>query len=130
MQFALVVYGAPYAQQAPLTALEFARTALKQGHGVSRVFFYLDGVHNASALLVPPQDERDIVAEWVALAETHGIELAICIAASLKRGLIGPDEAARYDKPAHNLHPAFVVAGLGQLIDAAMISDRMLTFAP
>jgi tRNA 2-thiouridine synthesizing protein D len=130
MKFALVVYGAPHAAQGPATALAFARAAVKGGHEVVRVFFYLDGVHNASALAVPPQDERDLVAEWAALAESHGVELAVCIAASLKRGVIGADEAERYEKPHHNLHPAFTIAGLGQLIDAAIAADRVLTFAP
>jgi tRNA 2-thiouridine synthesizing protein D len=130
MNFALVVYGAPHASQAPKTALAFARAALAQGHAVTRVFFYLDGVHNANALGVAPQDERDIVAEWAALAESHGVELTVCIAAALKRGLIGPDEADRYEKDHHSLQPAFKISGLGQLVDAAIDADRVLTFAP
>jgi tRNA 2-thiouridine synthesizing protein D len=130
MDFALVVYGAPYSHQAPLTALEFARAAIGQSHRVQRVFFYLDGVHNASELIVAPQDERDIVSEWAALAASHEIELTVCIAAALKRGILGREEAERYEKPHHNLHPAFTISGLGQLIDAALRCDRVVTFAP
>ena len=37
-------------------------------------------------------------------------------------------EAERYEKHAATIHPAFVVSGLGQLVDAAVVSDRMLTF--
>jgi tRNA 2-thiouridine synthesizing protein D len=94
------------------------------------VFFYLDGVHNASELIVAPQDERDIVSEWAALAASHEIELTVCIAAALKRGILGREEAERYEKPHHNLHPAFTISGLGQLIDAALRCDRVVTFAP
>jgi tRNA 2-thiouridine synthesizing protein D len=130
MKFALVVYGAPHASEAPLSALAFARAAIAQGHDVNRVFFYLDGVHNANALAVTPQDERDIVSEWAELAHAHGVELVACIAAALKRGILSHDEANRYEKAHHSVHPAFTISGLGQLIDAAIDADRVITFAP
>ncbi len=129
MNFALVVYGAPYAHQAPVTALEFARAAIRGGHQVTRAFFYLDGVNNGNAFIVPPQDERNVLEDWADLAGTHGVELIVCIAAALKRGVLSADEADRYDRLHHNLHPAFTISGLGQLIDAAIGADRVVTFA-
>ncbi|HEX7034617.1 MAG TPA: sulfurtransferase complex subunit TusD [Pseudomonadales bacterium] len=129
MKFALAVHGAPYSSQSAATALRFARAALAAGHTIPRVFFYHDGVHSACALAVPPQDEPSPQAGWVALAEQHGIELAVCIAASLKRGVVDAGEQHRYDLPASNVHPAFTVVGLGQLLEAIMSSDRFVTFA-
>ena len=130
MNLAIAVHGAPYASQAAATALRFARAAVAAGHRVPRVFFYHDGVHTASALAVPPQDEPSPLAGWVTLSRDHGTELAICIAAALKRGLVNAEERDRYELPAANVHPAFAVVGLGQLIEAIGSSDRFVTFAP
>ena len=129
MIFGIAVHGSPYGSEASGSALRFARAAVAAGHGIYRVFFYHDGVQIGNGLTVPPQDEPQIQSEWVALAEEHGIELAVCIAAALKRGLVDAAEQDRYDLPAASLHPAFSLVGLGQLIDAIGSSDRFLTFA-
>jgi tRNA 2-thiouridine synthesizing protein D len=129
VDFAIAVHGAPYSSQASASALRFTNAALAAGHRVYRVFFYHDGVHAASTLSVPPQDEPSPHAGWVELSEQHGVELAVCIAASLKRGIVNADERSRYDLAAANLHPAFTIVGLGQLVDAIMSTDRLVTFA-
>jgi tRNA 2-thiouridine synthesizing protein D len=129
MKFAIVVLGAPYTQQASHSALHFVRAAIATGHEIYRVFFYHDGVYNGSALLAPPQDEWDLGAEWQRLATDHQIDLVVCIAAALRRGMLDPTEAARYEKPAANLAPHFALSGLGQLIDAAINADRLVTFS-
>ena len=129
MKFALAVHGAPYSSQASTTALRFARAALASGHSVHRVFFYHDGVHAASALAVPPQDEPSPQPGWVTLAEAHGIELAVCIAAALKRGVVNQGEQQRYELGGSNVHPAFAIVGLGQLLEAIATTDRFITFA-
>ena len=130
MKYALNVYGAPYSHAAPLSALRFAEAAINRGHHILRVFFYHDGVHTANELTVAPQDELDVAAAWVSFAQHNGIELTICIAAALKRGLLDAGEANRYEKPGPDVHPAFAVVGLGQLVDAAMNADRVVTFGP
>ena len=129
MRLAIAVHGAPYSSQAARSALRFARAAIAADHTIHRVFFYHDGVHSASLLNVPPQDEPSPQAGWRELAEAHQVELAVCIAASLKRGIVDADEAARYELPGSNVHPAFVIVGLGQLIEAIGSSDRFVTFA-
>jgi tRNA 2-thiouridine synthesizing protein D len=128
MKIAVAVYGAPASSQAPRTALRFVRAALERGHTIDRVFFYHDGVLVANALAAPPQAEADLGAEWAALAETTGIELAVCVAAALRRGVVDADEAERYERPATNLRPPFTILGLGQLVDAALEADRVVTF--
>lgn len=129
MNFALAVHGAPYSSQASTTALRFARAAVAAGHAIPRVFFYHDGVHAASSLTVPPQDEPSAQPGWVELAREHDIELAVCIAAALKRGLVNAEERDRYELPGSNVHPAFAIVGLGQLLDAIVTTDRFITFA-
>jgi tRNA 2-thiouridine synthesizing protein D len=130
VNFALAVYGAPYSSQASSSALRFARAATAAGHGIERVFFYHDGVTVANASIVAPQDEVDLPREWTALAGEHKFELAVCIAASLKRGIVNESEQQRYETPSATLKPGFEIVGLGQLIDAVLNSDRLLTFAP
>ena len=128
MKFAIVVQGAPYSHEASLSALHFAKAALNAGHEIYRVFFYNDGIYNASDLIAPPQDETNIRAAWLSLAETHKVELITCIASSLRRGLLNEAEAKRYEKTAANLNAAFEISGLGQLIDAGLAADRTVTF--
>lgn len=129
MKFALNVHGAPFSHAAPATALRFAEAAVARGHEIIRVFFYHDGVHTANGLAVAPQDERDVTADWAAFAMRHEVELVICIAAALKRGLLDDAEASRYDRAGADVHPAFSVVGLGQMVDAAISADRVVTFA-
>lgn len=128
MKFAILVQGAPYASESCVTALHFAESVISQGHELVRVFFYEDGVLAATNLAAPPQDEIDIYARWQALAREHQVELVACIASCLRRGIIEPGEANRYDKPGSNLAEGFQISGLGQLIDAALTADRLVTF--
>jgi tRNA 2-thiouridine synthesizing protein D len=128
MKFSLLIQAAPLSAQASATALSFAEALLKQGHSLHRVFFYRDGVHNASELAAPPQDETNLPHRWQALAREHQVELMVCIAAALKRGILDEAEARRYQKASANLAPGFVLGGLGQLLEAAVESDRLITF--
>ena len=127
--FSIAVHGAPYSSQSAHSALRFARAVLDAGHRIHRVFFYHEGVLTAGAMGVAPQDELDVHAGWAQLQHTSGIELAVCIATSLKRGMLSDEERQRYDKPAASIHPNFTVVGLGQLIEAVTASDRFVTFA-
>lgn len=128
MKFSLAVYSAPYTSQASDTAYRFACALLENGHSIYRIFFYQDGVHNASHLAAPPQDEPNLPANWQQLATEYNIDLVVCIAAALRRGVLNQEEARRYKKTAHNLAEQFTISGLGQLVDAAVSSDRLITF--
>lgn len=128
MKISLAIYAAPSSSQGAETALRFAKAALVQGHEIYRLFFYADGVHNASALAAPPQDELHVPEQWRQLANQHNIDMVVCVAAALRRGILNQEEAERYDKTAGNLLDSFEIAGLGQLVDAAVNSDRVITF--
>lgn len=128
MIFSLAIYAAPYSSQASYSAYRFALALLEGGHSLYRVFFYHDAIHTASSLTTPQQDEINFTEQWQALAKTHNIDLVVCIAAALKRGLLNQHESARYEKPTFNLADGFEISGLGQLVDAAVISDRLITF--
>ncbi|GAA0685822.1 sulfurtransferase complex subunit TusD [Marinobacterium maritimum] len=128
MIYTLVVHSAPYQSASAGTALRFARAVLAAGHSIHRVFFYRDGVHNASALVSPPRDEQNIPAQWQQLAQEHDLDMVVCIAAAVRRGVLDAAEAKRYEKANHNLADGFELSGLGQLIEAGLQSDRVITF--
>lgn len=128
MQFSILVNAPPYSASGALSAYRFACAVLAGGHRLYRVFFYHDGVLNANGLNQFAQDELDLQAQWADLAQRHHFELAVCIASALRRGVLDANEANRYDKPSSNLHAAFTIVGLGQLVDADLNSDRLVTF--
>ena len=128
MNFTLVILGPPYASQAPETALRFATAALASGHKIYRLFFYHDGVHNASNLATVGQDEHNIPEHWRKIIEDEQIDSVVCIAAATRRGIVSVSEAQRHDKPCANLISGQTLSGLGQLIDASLNSDRVITF--
>jgi len=128
MKFSILVLASPYSSQGSFSALKFAQACLNNNHDLYRVFFYHDGVLSTSNLQAPPTDEITIHEEWKALANEHQIDMVVCIAAALKRGVLNDEEANRYSKPQYNLEAPFELSGLGQLLDAQIHSDRLVTF--
>ena len=123
MIYSLSIHGSPGTSHAARSAYLFAREAINSGHEIYRVFFYHDGVNVAST--IDPATTSSLQAAWVDMRDQYSIELTICISAATRRGLI--DEADPNNTG--NIHTAFKVVGLGQLIDGIMHSDRFITFA-
>ncbi len=117
MKFGILVNEGPYQHQASDSAYLFCKAALDAGHQIDRVFFYHDGVNNATKLTEPPQDDRNVVTRWSKLAEDHEVDLVVCVAAALRRGIVG-DVLAK----------GFRISGLGQLVECAIRSDRLVVF--
>jgi len=117
VKFGLMINEGPYNHQSSDTAYQFAKAVLAKGHEIHRVFFYNDGVNNGTKLTEPPQDDRHVVNRWSKLAAEHGIDLVVCVAAGLRRGLV--DE---------NLAPGFRISGLGQLVESGIQADRLVVF--
>jgi tRNA 2-thiouridine synthesizing protein D len=128
MKFSILISEGPYTHQASDSAYQFAKALLAKGHEIFRVFFYHDGVNNATRLTTPPQDDRNIVNRWSKLAEEHKLDMVVCVAAAQRRGIVDEGEAKRNGKDATNLAPGFRISGLGQLIEAGIQSDRLVTF--
>lgn len=128
MKFGIVINEGPYTHQSSDSALQFVKAAIEKGHDIFRVFYYHDGVNNGTRLGVPPQDDRNLTKEWSELAEKHGLDLVVCVAAAQRRGILDEDEMGRHGKNAHNLAPGFRISGLGQLIEAGIQTDRLVTF--
>jgi len=117
VKFGILVNEGPYTHQASDSAYLFTKAALEKGHEIYRVFFYHDGVNNATKYTEPPQDDRHIVNRWSKLAEQYEVDLVVCVAAALRRGI--KDEL---------LAPGFRISGLGQLVEAGIQGDRLVVF--
>lgn len=128
MLFAMMVTGPAYGTQQASSALQFARAVIDEGHTLSSVFFYREGVFNANALTTPASDEVDLVRAWQELHERHGVELHICVAAALRRGVIDDAEAKEHALSVSNLQAGFTLSGLGALAEASLTCERMVQF--
>ena len=117
MKIGILVNEGPFTHQASDSAYHFAKAALQKGHKVLRVFFYFDGVNNANKLSEPQSDDRNLVKMWGELASAHNIDLVVCVAAGLRRGL--KEEI---------LADGFRISGLGQMIELGMAADRTVVF--
>lgn len=128
LNYVLIVNAPVYGKQKSLTAYRFALALIARGHQLSQVFFYQDGVSNASQLVVPANDEFDLVNAWQTLGKQEGVKLETCVAAALRRGMIGPDEAALHGLLSYNMASDFTQVGLGSLAEALLTADRVIQF--
>jgi tRNA 2-thiouridine synthesizing protein D len=128
MKLSVMINEGPYQHQSSDSALQFTKAALAQGHEISRVFFYHDGVNNGTRYAVPPQDDRNITNLWSELAKDHDLDLVVCVAAAQRRGIMDADEAKRHGKSGDNIADGFRISGLGQLIEAGIQADRLVVF--
>ena len=117
MKLAVLIKQGPFTHQASDTAYRFTVAALAKGHEIYRVFFYNDGVYNSNKLSEPQTDDRNLVSLWSKLGSEHDIDLVVCIAAALRRGM--KEEI---------LEEGFRISGLGQLVEAGIQADRTIVF--
>ena len=128
MIFSIVVHAPPYSSEAAGTALRFAQALLRKNHEIHRIFFFADGVHNASRLTVVSRDEDNLQEQWRELIRGHELDATVCVSSAIKRGIVDAEQADRHELEGSSMHPEFEIAGLGQLIDACMHSDRTVSF--
>ena len=115
MRIDLLVQGAPLATGAPERAFKFARAAIQAGHRIGRIFFYNEAVAVANRFV---DDKSGSRANLVKLAAQARFELAVCVTAAGRRGILADQTLAE----------GFVTVGLGQLIEAIEDSDRLVSF--
>ncbi len=127
MQFAIHITAPPQHDNA-LQAWRFTDACLNAGHQVVRVFFSGAAVAHGNRLITPGRDETSLTKRWQALAQTHNVELIICVAAALRHGVLDADNAKRWEQTSHNLADRFEISGLGQLAEAMLQADRYLCF--
>lgn len=128
LTYTLLVNGPAYGTQSARNAYLFAQALIAKGHTLVSVFFYQEGVHNGSALTLPANDEFDLVKAWQALSLEHHVRLETCVAASLRRGVIGDQEAQQHHLEQTSLAKGFDQSGLGSLAEALLTQDRVVQF--
>lgn len=128
MKFTIVIHAAPYTTEAAASAYRFTAALLEQGHQIYRLFFFGDGVHNASKLTVVAQDDVNWQHQWNQLIEMHNLDSVVCVSSAIKRGIIDDTESSRYELEVSSLAASSEISGLGQLIDASIHSDRVINF--
>ncbi|HID7485006.1 TPA: sulfurtransferase complex subunit TusD [Morganella morganii] len=128
LSYCLLVTGPAYGTQRAGSALLFARHVIAAGHRIQCVFFYREGVSNANVLTSPAGDETDMVRQWQQLARDNDIQLAVCVAAALRRGVTDTAQAASLQLAAANLADGFALSGLGTLAEAMVTCDRVIQF--
>ena len=74
------------------------------------------------------QDKINLQLQWSKLNEEHDIDSVICVSSALRRGVLDQTEAERHELGTASAYESSEVAGLGQLIDAALHSDRVVNF--
>lgn len=128
MNINIIVNGGAYSSQAGYSALQFAQQACLKGHTITQVFFYRDGVTHANDLQIPLSDEFNAPEAWSRIAKHYNIQLLVCVSAAERRGIINKQQQLEFGKSNNNLHGDFAIAGLGQMLDASLTSDRTVTF--
>jgi tRNA 2-thiouridine synthesizing protein D len=128
MRYAIQINASPYHSNSGLSAYRFITALLAQGHEVSMVFFYHEGIYHAFKHNTPPDDEINLTSCWSDLAKNHQVDLMVCISSAQRRGLLAKDEAERQGKHDDDLAEDFRIGGLGQWLDAIIESERILKF--
>lgn len=122
MRISVLVQGSPWTTRACHNALEFVRAVAKSEHELYRVFFYQDAVGIAHSHVEVSVDEPNLQEAWLELSNSTQVELAICVSAASRRGLVQTKEI-------DTVKEGFTVVGLGQLVDAMLESERLVSFS-
>lgn len=128
LKFSVLVCSGPYGSQGASSAYQFCASALQAGHSIVGVFFYQQGVLNASQLVSPASDEVNLPDLWAKLATQHQFPLEVCVSASLRRGIVNQVEAEQLSLTQFNLKSSFILSGLGQFAELSAGADRLVQF--
>ncbi|MEO6698995.1 MAG: sulfurtransferase complex subunit TusD [Paraperlucidibaca sp.] len=127
MRLSLLITAAPDSETAH-HAWRFAEAALVAGHDIVRVFFADAGVLHGQALSTPARDFPSLCQRWQDLQKTTDIELVLCVSAALHYGVLDDANAKSWEQPHSSVADGFVVSGLGQLAEAQLQSQHLVTF--
>ena len=106
MQISLIIRTSPEDAHRLATVRRFIQTAVEQGHTIRQCFFQSEGV---LASTHPGE-----LAEWQQIAEDTRAELLLCSQA-VEAHAVAPEGP-------------FQIGGLGALVEAAVRSDRLVSF--
>lgn len=125
LSYTLILTQSPAQHESNLTAQSLVAALIDLGNTIDRVFFYQDAVYVGLQSQVPGQGLETSYQGWLDLQKKQTFPLQLCIANSLRRGILDADEAARYSKSA-NIKAGFQLSGLGEIAEACQSSDRII----
>lgn len=128
MHYALLVLSSPIDGNCLLSAVRFAGAVIAKGHTLDTVFFSDAATAVGLKGLAAPQDEVSNQAAWQTLAREHDIDLVLCVASAMQRGVHSVDDLPKDSALQSSLAEGFRIGGLGQLVSATHVADRVLTF--
>lgn len=106
MQISLIIRTAPEDAHRLATVRRFIQSAIEQGHTIRQCFFQSEGVLAAS--------RPEGLAAWQQIADSTQAELLLCSQA-VEEHAIAPQGP-------------FQIGGMGALVEAAVRSDRLVSF--
>ena len=86
-RFCLLLTSPAFAHQSVASALQFATAAISNGHQVTHIFLYEDGVYCTLADSDLPTDEPNLSQRLAQFCQQQQIPLLYCVTAAEKRGV-------------------------------------------
>lgn len=115
MRFSIVISAAPETEAAR-SAIRFCHAALNQQHEIYRLFFLAEGVRNSDSVSA-------LYASWEELIHRGDLDAVCCATSAAKYQIAEKNNSSEPETKA-----PFHFSGLGQLVDAEVKSDRIITF--
>ena len=106
MEISLIIRTSPEDAHRLASVRHFIQTAIEQGHTIRQCFF------QSASVMAATQSEQ--IAEWQQIADITHAELLLCSQA-VEKHAVDPDGP-------------FQIGGLGALVEAAVRSDRLVSF--
>jgi len=128
MIYSIIIQSSPTQNDACYSALAFAQALLTKGHKIHRIFIYGEAAILGNSHITPGQDEPNIQADWAEFIRQNSLDAVVCIATALKRGILNQQECQRYELSSPVFDDTMELSGLGQLIEASALSDKVITF--
>ncbi|MFD1806559.1 sulfurtransferase complex subunit TusD [Pasteurella oralis] len=125
MRYVLCIKQPIYGAQGGYLAYQVAQALVEQGHQISQIFFFQQGVTIGNEFVYPANDEFHLQAAWQDFSRQYHVPLHLCIAAAQRRGVVDTQTAPKASQT--NLATHFVLAGLGEFNQALLEADRVLT---
>ncbi|MHA1409256.1 MAG: DsrE/DsrF/TusD sulfur relay family protein [Candidatus Odinarchaeia archaeon] len=89
-KIAFLLMTTPYTMESSDTVIKLAQAALEEGHEITGIYLYSDGVYNANKSIDPKSEEERNIAQLFKDLADKGVPIRICPVCSNYRGL--PDE--------------------------------------
>lgn len=96
-------------------ALKIAEELLSTDNKINCIYFLFDGTYVANKFIDMPTDEFDLTRAWSDFAAKNAIQLSVCSASGLRRGIADGSIANQ-----------FKFGSIGELLSNCNVADKVL----